>query len=261
MDIINNEQSRRDKVEESSSSSSNQPRNKKPLLIFVVVLVFVVLLVISLIYFKKSSNFLKETSKKTDDLSIKPLSGFTKKQISILNEAQKRKIIKDKSNDCNNKTGDNKRECLDLLRSLEISFLKDETLCQQLDSQKDQCYKNLAISKKNVDICKKIEGQNLKQFCFNSIYQYQAQRDGNVELCNKLQAETEKEACQESVFEYIGSVEMCSDQYIIDNGLEDKCKSITLLKKAIATNDAQVCTEIPLEKYKENCSQSINKNK
>lgn len=248
MNIIENEPQQ----ESEAQYLSNKSKNKKVLLIFILIIVIVSLVLIG--YINK-----KSIQKKRGDLQVETLDKLTGDELDVLSETSKQEVLKNKQDDCDTKSGKEKEECLEMLKSLQVTFLEDEELCEQLDSQKDQCFKNLAINKKDINICNRIEDENLKQFCSNFIYQYQAQIDGNVELCDNIQENSQKEICIESVFEYIGSIEMCDSEYIIDNNLVDKCESITLLKKAVLRNDSATCEQIPLEEYKEECLQSIEK--
>ena len=246
MDIIEKEPQQENEYQH----LSNRSKNKMILLIFV--LVIIVAVVILTMYTKK-----KRVQDKIDNLQVEALDSLTEKEVDILSELSKLEVLKNKQDDCDSKSGEEKEECLEMLKSLQVTFLEDEELCEQLDSQKDQCFKNLAINKKDINICQRVEDESLQQFCTNFIYQHQAQIDGNLELCDKIKEDLQKEICIESVFEYVGSVEMCDSEYVINNDLVDKCESITLFKKAILRNDPNVCDQIPLERYRMDCFQSM----
>ena len=228
----------------------DKSKNKKILLIFVLVIMIASVVLVT--YIKN-----KEIREKINALEVETLDSLTGEELDILGEASKQEVLKNKQDDCDGKSGEEKEECLEMLKSLQVTFLEDEELCEQLDDQKDQCFKNLAINKKDIEICNKIEDESLKVFCMDFIYQYQAETEGNVELCDNIQENFQKEICIESVFEYAGSIEMCNSDYITNNNLVDKCMSIILLKRAILLNDFDMCEQIPLEEYKEECLQFI----
>jgi hypothetical protein len=254
MDNIQNEIPIDNELQNENQSQQSPNRSKSKIILLVLVLSLIVFLVIFVMYKVKKNVQVQE---KVSNLQVEVLGNLTEKDIDILADPVKQKMLKDKQDECDFQVEDKRVECLEMLRSLQVTFLEDEELCEQLDAQKDQCFKNLAINKNDLDICNRIEIESLKQFCSDSIYQVQALEDSDLELCSKIQDSSQKEMCQKSIFKQVADIEMCDSEYIINNSLEEQCQSITLLQKAIFRKSVNICEQIPIMSYQQECLESI----
>ncbi len=243
---------------EGEQNLPSKPKNKIGLLIIVLIIFILLVGVIFYFYFSKNSNIVQQRIQgKIDNLQVETLGNLTEKNVDILSEPAKQKILKDKQNYCDTISGEKKEECLETVKSLQVTFLEDEELCEQLNIQKDQCFKNLAINKGDISICQRVEGKYLKEFCEDIITQKQALESNDISSCGAISDNMQKEMCIENIINYEYDIELCDSEVIINNNMQDKCQSIILFNKATMEGNPDLCDDIPLADYQEECIASV----
>ena len=239
-------------AEEQFSNSGNK---KKLKVIFFIALVLLIALVVYVklgIIDKKEKQEPVEKGKPEVKLEKSDyLNDLTNQDKEVLKE--KEDVLLKKKEHCETMSGERKDNCLEIVKSLQVTILDKPELCEQLDSQKDQCLKNLAIHRKDQALCDLIEDSSLKRFCTDSLKYSQAMKENDIILCDDIVGKNQKDDCVERFIERENDLSFCDSEFIINNDLSNKCKSIILLNKSSHNDDPNICEEIPLEMYKDIC--------
>ena len=201
----------------------------------VTILIFILCISVALTGCVKEKGVDKEQDKitqqriqeKIDNLQVETLGDLTEQEVDILSEPSKQKVLKNKQDDCDTMSGEKKEECLEMVKSLQVTFIDRVELCNQLNKQKGHCLNNLAIKREDPQICGLIEDEHLKEFCKDSIIHNQALKAGDISLCDTMSDNMQKEMCIESIIEFQHDIEFCNSRYIMKNNIIDKCKSIS----------------------------------
>ena len=252
-----------EKNNEDESLNSNNSKNKN---ILKIVFIFLIVLIIFLgIY------FLIINKKPTKPVDVSPpgeVSGGEKKLPVILEASdylggltvEDRAVLETKEDNllqkkehCQTLSGSSKESCMEIVKSLQVTFLDKPELCNQLDKQKDQCFKNLAIHRQDINLCNSISDSSLRTFCKDSIKSSQILKENDIALCDDIVGKNQKDDCVERFIERENDLSFCDSEFIINNDLSNKCKSIILLNKSSHNDDPNICEEIPLEMYKDIC--------
>ena len=236
-------------------------KSKNILKIILLLIVVVVLVFVASYFFNKrnqENTESKEIQARKDSLPVEVLDDLTVEQLDVLNEPTKKIVLESKKEHCEKIENEKMKEnCLEMIKLSQAIFLEDEILCEQLDTQRDNCLSNIAFNKDDIDICEKISDQRRKQACFDEIYIQRASGLNSIELCDRVEEEFKQKMCIEDVLSFQQDIEFCNSEYIVGNNMVNKCESIILLNRATLLNDFDMCEQIPLEEYKEECLQSI----
>ncbi len=141
----------------------------------------------------------------------------------------------------------------------------NENYCSKIKDiySQDVCYKLVAISKLDSEICNKIDDENIRLNCKNISLSKAVEKNGNIEICGQITEKKSQKKCINDNFNYKTTINDC--QKIIDysssdttNGWKDfeinkYCNNIVLFREAVADNNIAKCKEIFYSDLKAGC--------
>ena len=238
-------------AEEQFSNSGNKKKFK---IIFFIVLV----LLIALVVYVKLGIIDKRGEPKVKLEKFDYLNNLTSQDKEVLKEKEDA-LLKKKEHCETMPEGVVKENCLEIVKSLQVTFLDKPELCNQLDDQKDQCLKNLALHRQDQALCDLIDDASLKRFCTDSLSSGQARKENDISLCGKIEGENQRNDCIDNIIELQGDLSFCDSEFIINNDLSDRCQSIILLRESSYNDDSSICEQIPLELYRDICYRNFER--
>jgi len=144
-------------------------------------------------------------------------------------------------------------ECLDKLKSYQISQVGRVDLCQQLDDNRDSCIINIAVGNNNLDVCQQISDQAIKDDCISTIVNSLAIQKDDISVCYQAIDDASKKYCMQSVTYNHNDLSYCDSDIINNNGFVEECRSIVLINQVAQNNNTSLCEQIPLQEYKDMC--------
>jgi hypothetical protein len=122
-----------------------------------------------------------------------------------------------------------------------------ENIIEETLYSKYVCYKNLAQEKKDPQICRKIDNQEIKSNCFLNL----AKIIKNVLLCDELPEGVDKTLC------FSDTIDEQTDPQICRNIIDEWYKLVCLSKVALKINNPKLCNETKQNTH--NCLADIAK--
>lgn len=184
---------------------------------------------------------------------IELLQGLSVEETATLKET-KHYLYSDKvSTICAKQSGAEQTECFDSLKAYQAILLENPNLCKQAGSKQNDCLKNIAFRKNDVSVCSSITDQNFKNECSDELIIQQATDALDINKCQGIVDRDKAEACIVMVVSLSDGTNLCSSDYVVSNSLVEECNSIALLIQAISTQNASLCEQITIQKYKDNC--------
>lgn len=145
----------------------------------------------------------------------------------------------------------------------------------ELEADRENCYKAVAIEEKDLGICDQIEYSGTKASCYqwvsqsfedpqkckeveeefkDSCYQGVAWGTGDHDICKNITDENKKSAC------FSGAVKTAGDITICEEADNDNEKNSCYISFYFQSKDKDLCEKIPSQTYKDGCYKAVAKN-
>lgn len=206
---------------------------------------------------KKDDIQFEKVKKQARRIPIDYLDGLTDQDLNILQKQENYDKLYKRQVRCNYKSGNEKDECLDKMRLMQVLLLDKPELCNELEYYKDNCFSEQAFKRKDLQLCDSIIDSSSKNFCKNLLTHTKALKKNDITLCSNINDNNRKQDCISGVISRQDDLSFCDSEFIANNNFINECKSIILSHQAWENNDPSICEQIPLESYKEVCFEEM----
>jgi len=131
--------------------------------------------------------------------------------------------------------------------------------CENIEDeyQKNICWENEAIQKKDIEICKNINIENYLGSCENNVITevFKTEKNTNISFCSQINSEIYLPYCFFSIAKQKNyKIEECSK---LEEKLKKICEESFFLESAISEKNVSLCSEIKTDETKQICLSSL----
>ncbi len=120
----------------------------------------------------------------------------------------------------------------------------------QYQKTKDWCYTDVAVDKKDISICEKIQNQDNKEGCYSGV----AEAKQDISICEKIHDQDCKDECYVSVAKAKQDISICEK---MEQNPYKAYKELCYSKVAFAKQDPTICVQIQYQNIRDDCYFSV----